>query len=35
VKGSDDIEREFQAATNKRAIALLVDVSGIFTAKQK
>ena len=35
VKGPDDIEGAFQAATNKRAEALLVDGSGFFTANQK
>jgi ABC-type uncharacterized transport system substrate-binding protein len=35
VKGPDDNERAFQAATNKRAEALLVDGSGFFTAHQK
>ena len=35
VKTSDEIEGAFQAATNKRAEALLVDGSGFFTANQK
>jgi putative tryptophan/tyrosine transport system substrate-binding protein len=35
VKRPDDIEMAFQAATNKRAEALLVDGSGFFTANQK
>jgi putative ABC transport system substrate-binding protein len=35
VKRTDDNERAFQAATNKRAEALLVDGSGFFTANQK
>jgi len=35
VKTSDDIEGAFQAATNKRAEALLVDGSGFFTAHEK
>ena len=35
VKRPDDNERAFQAATNKRAEALLVDGSGFFTANQK
>ena len=35
VKGSDDIEGAFQAATNKRAEALLVDGGGFFTAHEK
>jgi ABC-type uncharacterized transport system substrate-binding protein len=35
VKGPDDNERAFQAATNKRAQALLVEGSGFFTGHQK
>jgi putative tryptophan/tyrosine transport system substrate-binding protein len=35
VKSPDDNERAFQAATNKRAEALLLDGSGFFTANQK
>jgi putative ABC transport system substrate-binding protein len=35
VKGSDDVEGAFRAATNKRAEALLVDGGGFFTAHQK
>jgi len=35
VKSSDDNERAFQTATNKRAEALLLDGSGFFTANQK
>src|SRR5438309_9044585 len=35
VKSLDDNERAFQAATNKRAEALLLDGSGFFTANQK
>src|SRR4029077_5012387 len=35
VKGSDDSDGAFQAATNKRAEALLLDGSGSFTANKK
>jgi putative ABC transport system substrate-binding protein len=35
VKGPDDIDGAFRAATNKRAGALLVDGGGLFTAQQK
>ena len=35
VNRSDDIEGSFQAATNKRVEALLVEGSGFFTANQK
>ena len=35
VKRPDDIERAFQAASNKRAEALLVDSGGFATAHQK
>ena len=34
VKGPDDIERAFQAATKKRAGALMLEGSGLFAAQQ-